>query len=372
MTRRPAAQGTPRWVESRQHWRLDVQHGGVRRSFYSSDPGTRKGPAECRRKAAEWMHSQIEDVRFERAWAEFLQDYRQRNKETSARQIESRGKAHLLRRFRLRRLSQITRRDWQQVIYDAHKGGARAERTLRGIASLITAFCRYCVGAGYMEAVPEHLQMPRTTTRGEKSILQPDQIRLLLSPEQDNHYFVPIFRFLMLTGLRRGELPPLQTERDMLDDVIYVRQSLSHEGILDTPKSRDSERSIRLSQLALDQIALHLRHRAEFGIESRYIFSASDGGMLSARSISNQWRRWRAQHGITISLHELRHTMISYTRQRTALSLDELKPIYGHSRQMDTDGTYVHEIAMTDAERAAAAEREREVAALFDQVFREL
>ena len=44
-----------KWDAARKRWRIDVQRNGVRRSFYSSQPG-RNGKAECHRKADVWIN----------------------------------------------------------------------------------------------------------------------------------------------------------------------------------------------------------------------------------------------------------------------------------------------------------------------------
>ena len=50
--------GTAKWIESRQHWRIDVQSDGERKSFYSAVPG-RNGQREANKKADEWLDSKI-------------------------------------------------------------------------------------------------------------------------------------------------------------------------------------------------------------------------------------------------------------------------------------------------------------------------
>lgn len=271
-------------------------------------------------------------------------------------------------------MTDITKRDWQQVIYDAYDNGATSPATLKGIATIIRQLCRHCAAAGWISDadVPVHFAMPRAAKLGSKTILQPDQIRLLFDREHDGHWYVPVFRFLVLTGLRRGELCALQTARDLDGDTLTVRESLSHEGITVTPKSADSQRTIALSALAVEQLELHRQHRRQAGVVSPYLFCDLDAGQIAARRLGNAWRSWREEHGITITLHELRHTHISYSRQRTSLGLDDLRPLYGHSRDMDTDRVYVHDIAMTAEEREVALRKRREIASQVGAVFDEL
>lgn len=339
----------PRWVEDKQHWRLDALIGDKRKSFYSSDPGKRNGPAECRRKYREALDKHEQggsDPKFDLAWEEFLEDYKKRNKITSYNTANSRGKAHLVPAFKGKRLSDITKRDWQNVIFNAFENGAKSVKTLNGIVALIRTFCRYCAAAGMMpdNKVPEHFVIPADATKPQKTILQPDEIKLLFDPEQDSDWYVPIFRFIMLTGFRRGETCAFKTARDLDEDVLTVRESLTHEGLTVTPKSKDSERKVLLSSLAIDQLNLHFEHRKKTGIISEYLFCLPNAKQIPARHLRNCWQKWREAHGITITLHELRHTYISYSRQKTSLDLEDLKTLYGHSKRMDTDSIYVHDI----------------------------
>ena len=63
-----------------------------------------------------------------------------------------------------------------------------------------------------------------------------------------------------------------------------------------------------------------------------------------------RWKVYRRQHGITVSLHELRHTHISLMQD--AVPANALKRMVGHTKNMDTFGVYGHEVD-GDAEKAA-------------------
>lgn len=56
-----------------------------------------------------------------------------------------------------------------------------------------------------------------------------------------------------------------------------------------------------------------------------------------------RWRAYQDSNGIAprISLYELRHTFVSLAQD---LPDGKLKPLVGHSRNMDTRGVYGHEI----------------------------
>lgn len=101
----------PRWMGSRKSWRLQIQVDGKRKDFYSSILNQRQGHAECMKKAKEWLDNRNLDtnIEFEKAWELFLDNYRLRNRETSYRDILACGKAHLLPRFKFKKVREITK-----------------------------------------------------------------------------------------------------------------------------------------------------------------------------------------------------------------------------------------------------------------------
>lgn len=75
--------------------------------------------------------------------------------------------------------------------------------------------------------------------------------------------------------------------------------------------------------------------------------------MIRPRVLGNHWRQWRDAHGIKLTIHELRHTFITYSRIKTDLELAEFKRLIGHSRTMDTDRIYAHRVDKSLGELAA-------------------
>lgn len=185
-----------------------------------------------------------------------------------------------------------------------------------------------------------------------------------------------MFRFILLTGLRRGEFCALQEARDREGDRITIRESIAHEGVVTDGKTKNAARDIYLADDALAQIEQHhimrrsKRHVSV--IRSKYLFCSPDGGRVEPRHLRNVWQRWREANDIDITLHELRHTYITYTRTRTSIELADLKEIYGHSAKMDTDATYVHNIELTPEERIALETKKRHESKAIASVFEKI
>ncbi len=349
----------PYWVENRRHWRLNTTINGERRIFYSSLEG-QAGYRECKAKFNEALEiADVEEIRFALAWKLYVEYYRGRYKETSARALERTGDAHFLPALGHKKVSRIKKAEWQRVIDNAYKNGARSYRSLRRIGSNITTFCKWAAGAGYLpdDKVPLYFNYPTTKLTRKKTILQPEQLALLLS-DQHTHddWYMQMWRFLVLTGLRRGELCALRYDRDFDGESIYIRESLDHDHILTDGKTIQAKRHIVLAPLAKQQILDHeerLRANGKNPDERKYLFCTPFGRVMPPRQVSYYWREWRKKNDITITLHELRHTYISYSRLKTEIDLKELKELYGHSASMKTDKVYVHAIDMSPEEKRA-------------------
>ena len=79
-------------------------------------------------------------------------------------------------------------------------------------------------------------------------------------------------------------------------------------------------------------------------IISPWLFPDRQGNMINPRYIYKSWIRFRTKNQITAcSLYELRHTMVSITKNGVPTHL--LKMVLGHTEAMDTYGVYGHEFA---------------------------
>ncbi|MDI9498261.1 MAG: tyrosine-type recombinase/integrase [Bacillota bacterium] len=354
---------TPRWDENRQYWKMDARYKGKRKTFYSKIASGKRGPAECRQKYLEWIESvdQPEGIFFSDAWQEYLDWYRIKNKVTSWKGLRTRGAAHLLRPLKNKKLSEITKADWQRIIDQANvrikkKTGHGASReTLEGIATTIRGFCKFAAGRGWIADidVPIYFDYPVRTPPKKAQILQPSQLALLLSPETDDaSWYIHCFRFIALTGIRRGEFCALKASRDYRPPTesspgqIIINESISHDLDVTDGKSIHKGRVITLGRLAQIELDAHIARAKDTGRVSKpvYLFPDADGGLLKPRRLSDAWRFFASAHGITVTLHHLRHTFVSYGRQLAGVSEEDIKLLVGHTEQMSTDRTYNHEI----------------------------
>lgn len=252
--------------KKRNRYYMQVMRNGKRKNFYSSAPTEAQARRECQRAYWEWCENgdPSKKIAFEDAWEEFIEDYGARHKATTTLELARFGKCYYLPVFKRKPVANIQRSDWQQIIQDASNRGL-THTTLNLIALYIRKFCRFCASKGYIKDsdVPQNLFVPVGAPSKPRRALYPSELLELLRSEDDGWY-IPHFQFLALTGLRRGELCALQRDRDYHPPYITVRESLSSNLILDTPKSGKPRDEI-LSSLAQEALDRHLAMREEVG-----------------------------------------------------------------------------------------------------------
>ena len=345
-----------RWVEKSTRWRIDVQKDGVRRSFYSATAG-KKGKAEAERKADKWLEtgSSRENVRFGALWAEHLERVKSTTGTSNYKQTEYFGRCWLLPGLEHKWVVALTEQDWQNCIDRGFKGGL-SKKTLTSIRTTISVFCRFAKKNGIPMERPEDITIPRGAPVGKKRILQPDDLKTLFSTDLvktrgqvQPYFYVPAFRFLVLLGLRPGELCGLQNS-DLSGNTLTVQRSINSYGEITTGKNENAQRSIILGRHQLAILEQQRENLKRHHIISKWLFPDRHGNAMSSVCLYGKWKLYRKQHNISCSLYEMRHTLISLAKSDVPEQL--IKMVVGHSGSMDTFGVYGHEV---DGEKQRAA-----------------
>lgn len=347
------------YLKAKKAYCLEVKDGQGVKVFQVRDTNPRRARLELEARYHAWKIQQNGYVlTVPTVWEvfeEYIADYRLRYKETSARQQESRGKAHL-KSIGNAPIDTVTRLQWQRLIDQAAANGATSPATLKGLGCLIRQLCQFAAQAGYISdsAVPHSFRQPLGLKYKGKRAISRETLAALFSPQEDGgEWFIPVWRFLFLTGLRRGELCALQRARDYDGATIHIRESISHEGLKTDGKTANANRIIPLNDLALDALKLHQKRQKEHKVYAPYyLFTDPEGIGIKPRNLRNRWQRWQEKNGFEpISLHELRHSHISYIYKRDGVELEGLKALVGHSEKMDTVKQYVHDIHDDEQER---------------------
>lgn len=360
------------WNEKRKHWKIQVQSDGVRKSFYSSTPGT-AGKRECNAKADAFLRSGVAPtVRRVRAvadeWLETLKPTREFQSSSNYKQYEYMMRKRILPIIGLKKVQEVSNGDIQRVIDAAAKDNL-SKKTLQGIRGCIVAFFKYCRKNRYADLIVSDIDIPRDAKRSEKEILQPDALRKVLTidtrlnrgqPEYD--YYVNMYRWQLVTGMRPGEMIA-RTKADVKDGFVYIKSSRNIYGELTNGKNDNAVRRIKITQLAQNILKDQEAAERRLGITSTLLFPETDGGYCSEATIYKHWTKYQKDNGIDhISLYELRHTFVSICAEAVPENL--LKLVVGHSESMDTTGVYGH-MLQGQLDRAADA-----IASSFDSAMK--
>lgn len=341
------------WSNKYQRWSLAVQRDGERKYFYSSKEG-RKGKLEVERKADKWIaEGQRNDtMRFHELAQLYLESIDTGNGTGNYRRQESTIKVWLLPRWEHRKVSSLTNRDYQLAVNaPAEMTPPRSKRTCEHIRATLSALYSYAISDRIVMEPPHKLKIPKAATVKQRKIMQPDAISRLFDPKYDNWFYIHAFRFVLIMGLRRGELCALK-ESDIKGEVLTIKRAVNNAQEVTQGKTENAQRSIWLPQIAKDILAAQKAALKERGIISPYIFPNTHGKQANTNSFGASWVDFRKANDFPdVTLHELRHTMISIMKSQLPETL--LKQVVGHSASMDTFGIYGHEV---DGEAQKSAE----------------
>lgn len=345
-----------RWIESRCRWQINVQKDGQRKTFTSTVTG-KKGKIACEKKADLWLSSNTvtSNIRLEKMWQQYLEHLKPDENGKSANgsgyanyiNLQSIGNNHILPNLKTKKLCNITQADWQSCIDKAYKKGL-SKKSCMNIRGAITVFYNFAADNGIALQPLRQLKIHEAAPVKGKRILQPAELHTLFTEDTVTIYgkeaecfYIHAFRFLVLTGLRRGELCGLD-KNDIQDGKLYIRRSINERNIITGGKNKNARRWMILPDLATKELEAQKQMLKRIGIVTKWIFPDENGGFLPPCHLYAKWQTYGRQHNIDCSLHELRHTMISLNKSTVPPAL--LKQVVGHSAAMDTFGIYGHEV----------------------------
>lgn len=327
---------TATWHEKYVRWQINVQRDGKRRSFYSSIPG-KNGQRECNAKADAWLDDNIEDEnsKVETLFAKYVDSLKISTSKSNWIKIDAFGRNWINPEIGKMKISRVNEQHLQDIINKALAEGL-AKKTLSNLKATINSFMKYCRKSKATKLLPENLTIPKSAKSGIKRIMQPDSITKLFSVDmtlyrgkQVPDKFINAYRFQVLTGLRPGELLGLMWS-DIKGDTIYIQRSINALNEITTGKNDNAVRHFTMTDLAADV----LKQQPKI---SDFIF-----GETNLSSYSKRWKIYCESNDIEyVSLYEMRHTFVSVAKN---LPDGQIKPIIGHTKNMDTFGVYGHEV----------------------------
>ena len=347
-----------RWIEDRERWQINVQKNGERKTFTSATPG-KKGKIAAEHKADAWLEDSVSAVnsRVDKLLDEYVKHLEASTSKGHARQYKGYIENHIKPVVGMKRINAITEGDLQDVVNLAYSKSKLSAKTLKNIRACLANFMKWCRQHGKTMLHPEALIIPRGAKPSEKTVLSPDSLRILFTSDRTrwkgrpaSEFYIHAYRFAVLTGLRPGELRGIE-KKDIRAMDVSIKRSINIDNELTTGKNDNARRTFRLSQRARDEVDAQLAMLKQSGVVSPYLFPNKEGDAIGYDHFCRAWVRYCEENGIPhISLYEMmRHTFVSVNKKMP----DGLKKTtVGHSRDMDTEGTYGH-IMEGDLEEAA-------------------
>ena len=338
------------WSEKYGRWQINVQKDGKRRSFYSSKPG-RTGQREANKKADEWLDLGVASRR--KTVADIWPEYLVRKKATTSmdnwRPMDSRYRTWIAPKIGRKRLEALTDQDLQDVL-DAACAAGRSKKTLQNLLGDLTGLLKFARKSGYTSYTPDEVTIPGSARYKGKTILQPDGLVILMHSDETvfrhkvvKDEYIHFYRLAVLTGMRPGELLGLEWS-DVNGSVVHLRQSQNIRGEVTRGKNDNALRTVALSARAVRELDAQ---RAMTGQDKR-VFP-----MHKTEHFRRRWQIYCAHNGIGYcTLYELRHTFVSVVGQD--LPEGQLRPLVGHSHNMDTYGVYAHPVEGAAGRTSAA------------------
>lgn len=340
------------WLESEKRWCMRVQVNGVAKKFTSSKEGIAGKKEVLRKYRAFFSGESVENLLFSDAWARFLEYILDKNGRGEAYiNLEKYGRLYILPRVGKKLLITVTLPDLQACISKARRtsggNGQLSRRTLRNLKATIMQFVHWAVSNSYMEPLRGSLYIPAVAASAPRVILQPNDIaRLFAGPSSDNWY-INVFRFSLVTGLRTGEVLGIQSS-DIKNNVLTINRSINCRNKITEGKNKNARRQIYLNKIA--QRIINENQFRNARLATPWIFCNKVGGPLSQSTLRNAWLEIKKARDLPGCPYSLRHTFISLLKNEMPEQM--LRSIVGHGASMDTFGIYGH-IVNGEMEQAA-------------------
>jgi len=237
-------------------------------------------------------------------------------------------------------LRTVNTTDIQKIISRMNEKGLSAY-TMKQVRKVLNLALARAVKDKYLVQNPvTEIEIPAVQQKAKK-VLKPEEIQKMFTYLEKSRWYWPI-RFMLVTGLRRGELLALKwSDIDEVNKVITVSDNLTNEGIGTTksnkvhyvPLSNAAENCLKGFKKQLEKEG----NPAIWINDLNLIFVGKEGKPIKPHSLNNVFRRIQ-NIGVDASPHSMRHTFVYYSKNK--LSLSELKDTLGHDESTSTLDIY--------------------------------
>lgn len=272
-------------------------------------------------------------------------------------------KKHIKPEIGNRKLINIKSHDIQAVILTMNKKTTKTRKKINGkwvesdtgktLSTWTMKHARKIMNIAFEKAVKEKLisanpvkdiEIPKKQSKERKALNHEELIKLFRQLE--NSRWIWSAKFMLVTGMRRGELLALRwSDIDFINKRITVDESNSSTGLNDTksskvhyiPLSPLMEKYLAGQKQMLENEPNPILHNEELK-KADLVFPNRNGKMLQAGSYYTIFARAAEKAGIKASPHCMRHTFVYMNRKQ--LSLKELQNILGHDESTTTLDIY--------------------------------
>lgn len=232
-----------------------------------------------------------------------------------------------------------------------------SKNTANAALHLVKQFFKYCLTNRYIQFDPtigtKRLRIPTST---KKKLLTFPEAKAVIDAMADNFALFP-FVFVMLTGLRQGEMMALtHADVDLINGFIRVNKSLNrtkvgtqNKVVVKEPKNASSIRSIPILEELKPYIKTHIANEKQKHLKNGVPFERTDFfftqpnlSPLRGDRLTALWKDVQVELGMDpVDFHALRHTFCTFLAKK-GVPLTTASKLMGHSDIETTAHVYTH------------------------------
>ena len=282
------------------------------------------------------------------------------------------------------RMDKISPRDIQKLILELSSGergdryrcGKLSPKTIKNYVAFISTIFEHAIRMQAVSSNPcKAVTLPKVKNTEREIYTQAEMqqiFELLYQEPQKNLHFVLYFTLAVFTGFRRGELLGLEfRDIDFERQVIKINRTSNYtkdKGIFtDTPKTKSSYRTLRLSPELMNFLWQYKLHREDYvkQMGNKWVteIEGIDGELVANDRLFTQW------HGLPmhpnapslfferfcnrnklkfLNLHSCRHYTAS-ALINSRLDVETVRRYLGHAAATTTLQIYTHEFCTAEA-----------------------
>ncbi|XCY69913.1 site-specific integrase [Streptococcus iniae] len=209
----------------------------------------------------------------------------------------------------------------------------------------ISAILNYALSMDYIQSNPANfvkVPKPVETYDNSTKFLDFDEMKELYRLMSTKDKIIrDVILFMFLTGMRFGEVVALTTDKiDFENKTIKINATYDYDGkILSTPKTKQSNRIISVSDNILEIINRFIKRNKMIGLDEHLIFVSKYGNPISISYVNSRLKLYMPEKRLTT--HIFRHSHISYLAERN-VPIRAIMDRVGHSNIDTTLKIYSH------------------------------